>query len=459
MKLNIFPLFGIATLASGLFVPSAGQQGGDDFQNAFGVARTVSSNGPIDTTGPFFQSLGTNGRSCNTCHIENQNWGISAEDVQRRFERSQGMDPIFRTVDGSNSPNSAVRTLQQRRSAYSMLLNKGVIRIERPIPAGAEFSLVSVDDPYGYASAAGLSLFRRPLPTTNLGVISTVMWDGREVNPANPMKIANSPFVNRAILEASLAHQALDATSLHAQGSVPLTDEQQNGIVEFELGLASAQVRDNDAGWLNNSAALGGPENILTFPFYIGINDNVADPQGPFNAASMTLYQRWSDSRDFDRASVARGEAVFNSKPIVITGVKGLNNNPYFGSPTTLTGTCTTCHNTPQMGNHSLAIALDIGLTDKSRRTPDMPLYTLRNRTTGEEIKTTDPGLALSTGKWSDIARFKGPVLRGLAARAPYFHNGSAKDFDAVLDFYSHRFGVVFTKRERSDLISFLKTL
>jgi hypothetical protein len=42
-----------------------------------------------------------------------------------------------------------------------MLLNKAVIARRPPIPAGAEFSLDSVDDPYGFASASELSLFRR----------------------------------------------------------------------------------------------------------------------------------------------------------------------------------------------------------------------------------------------------------------------------------------------------------
>lgn len=41
--------------------------------------------------------------------------------------------------------------------------------------------LVAVDDPYHFASAAERSLFRRPLPSTNLKFDSAVMWDGREV--------------------------------------------------------------------------------------------------------------------------------------------------------------------------------------------------------------------------------------------------------------------------------------
>ena len=50
-------------------------------------------------------------------------------------------------------------------------------------------------------------------------------------------------------------------------------------------------------------------------------------------------------------------------------------------------------------------------------------------------------------------------MLRGLAARAPYFHNGSAADLGQVLDFYTTRFGVQFTKREPADLIAFLNSL
>jgi cytochrome c peroxidase len=102
---------------------------------------------------------------------------------------------------------------------------------------------------------------------------------------------------------------------------------------------------------------------------------------------------------------------------------------------------------------------LDIGLTDASRRTPDLPLYTLRNKATGALVETTDPGRALLTGKWKDVGRFKGPILRGLAARAPYFHNGSATHLRDVVDFYNQRFGVGFTASEIDDLEAFLRTL
>ena len=128
------------------------------------------------------------------------------------------------------------------------------------------------------------------------------------------------------------------------------------------------------------------------------------------------------------------------------------------GLPTIL-GTCTTCHDTPYIGNHSVALPIAFGLTDASRRTLDMPLYTLQNLQTGETRSTTDPGRALLTGKWSDIGKFKGPILRGLVARLPHFHNGLAPDLGKVVDFYNTRFSIGFTDQEKADLIAFLGAL
>jgi cytochrome c peroxidase len=185
----------------------------------------------------------------------------------------------------------------------------------------------------------------------------------------------------------------------------------------------------------------------------------------------MTLYDAWrgvaaapematdavrSFSSTVARRAIARGQALFNGKPIAIRGVKGLNDD--LGIET-LTGTCTTCHNAPNAGDHSIPMPLDIGVADAARRTPDMPLYTLRDKASGQTLQTTDPGRALITGKWKDIARFKGPILRALATRAPYFHNGTAADLDAVVDFYDTRFGIGFTRDEKADLIAFLRAL
>jgi len=247
---------------------------------------------------------------------------------------------------------------------------------------------------------------------------------------------------------------------------------QRAAIVSFETGLFTAQVWDGRAGSLTAHGARGGPVALSQQDSYFGINDTLAgDYQThlPFTPQVMNTYDSWQagaltgehgEHGEHDtaaaRRAVARGQAQFNTKPIRITGVSGLNDD--LGLPL-IQGTCTTCHNAPNAGNHSVPLPLAIGIADGTRRTPDMPLYTLRHKGTGATVQVTDPGRALITGKWKDIGRFKGPVLRALATRAPYFHNGMAADLGEAVDFYNTRFGIGLTAAERADLIAFLRTL
>ena len=470
------PLY--ATVAVLLLVSSSGIADGPTFlpnmlpfPNATGLAATFSTAGNVDLQGPFFQSLGTNGRSCGSCHQPGDGWTVTPSSLQARFDATGGTDPIFRTNDGSNSPNADVSTLDARRTAYAMLLTKGLIRIGIGIPAIREFELVAVDDPYGYASAAELSLFRRPLPTTNLPFLSTIMWDGREtLKDATSHDCILGTANCFATVHFDLADQSNTATMGHAQAAQPLTEEQREAIVTFETGLFTTQVFDDAAGELTARHAQGGPVHLSSRDFYFGINDVVSGDYRTgalFSADVFKLYDRWGSSdgdagaegngRPEARAAVLRGQALFNGKSIRITDVKGLNDDL---SVPLLQGTCTTCHDTPNAGNHSIPAPLDIGLTDAARRTPDLPLYTLRHKVAPfEQIQTTDPGRALITGKWKDIGRFKGPILRAVATRAPYFHNGSAKDLSAVVDFYNERFAIGLTEGEKSDLVAFLRTL
>src|SRR5579863_9994883 len=103
-----------------------------------------------------------------------------------------------------------------------------------------------------------------------------------------------------------------------------------------------------------------------------------------------------------------------------------------------LSGTCGTCHDSPNAGNHSVSAPLNIGVGDLNSPldVSYLPVFTLQNNSTGATVQTTDPGRALVTGLWADVSKVKGPVLRGLAARAPYFHNGSANSLNDVVQFY-----------------------
>ena len=451
-------------------------------QDPKGILGIVNVNGRTRTDGAFFQQLGTNGRSCSTCHVAGQAFGISAEKARERFARTAGLDPLFAPVDGANCATA----VPGDRPGHSLILGSGLIRISLPVPTAAEFTISVVHDPYGCAlqpdpatSQTMISVYRRPLPTANLSFLSAVMFDGRET--VMPLTDSSTFLAN---LTADLQHQAIDATMGHAQATQPPTAAQLADIVNFELGLYTAQWFDRSAGALNAGGAKAGPWALSKELYYPGINDSLGgDPSGaPFDELAMTLFGPWSSYRGAAaRSAIAAGEKLFNSAPMQITNVRGLNDNTAIGSPASFVGHCTSCHDTPNVGDHSLPLPLDIGTvhavlpsmeTDPAIAAglaqldmPDLPVYLISGCpnpfAAGEPVSfyTSDPGKALLTGKCADLNRTKGPVLRGLAARAPYFHNGAASSLDKLVNFYNERFAMNLSELQKRQLVAFLNSL
>jgi hypothetical protein len=424
--------------------------------NAAGQLSTFSPGRDIDLDNPFFQDLGSNKRTCLSCHQPDSAWTITPANVERRFNATRGADAVFRNNDGSNCEGAVANTIAEKRSAYSLLLTRGLIRVGLDVPANAEFVVQSVRDPYQcFGATNDVSVYRRPLPSTNLPFVSAIMWDGRESSATT-------------LIHHDLLQQANDATRGHAAGLRDLTEAEAQQIVDFETSIFTAQSFDHRAGALNAHGASGGPDALAAQQFFIGINDPVGlNPMGtPFDPRAFTAFTPWQawvrdDQSSEARRAIGRGQEIFNTRPIVLSDVGGLNMNTFPNGvtpPASFVGTCTVCHDAPNAGNHSVKAPLNIGLTDPAVA-PYLPVYTLRNVATGETVETTDPGRALISGKWKDIGRFKGPVLRALSARAPYFHNGSAATLDEVLDFYERRFQMGLTPQERADLLAFLRAL
>jgi cytochrome c peroxidase len=431
-----------------------------------GAVGTFQPNGAtITANNAFFQNLGTNDRTCLTCHQPANGWSVSASSIKARFLLSGGKDPIFRLVDGATCPTDDVSTPAAKLRAYKLVLQKGLIRIGLPLPAvpPLQFSVTNVVDPYNCATnpVTGLtspttgimSMYRRPLPSSNLGFLTAIMWDGREPN---------------------MTSQAINATLGHAQANAPPTTAQLAEIVAFESGVFTAQEFGNVAQLLHDDGATGGSValSLQLANFFIGINDPLGNnPDGtPFNPAIFDLYKPWlglsgGGPVTRDRESIARGEEVFNNTPINITGVAGLND--VLNQPS-ISGSCGTCHDTPNVGDHSVKAPLNIGIANAGTNAPPaldisgLPVFTLQCNAgplIGQTFTVTDPGRAMITGNCADIGKVKGPILRGLAARAPYFHNGSAATLADVVNFYDQRFNIGFTDQQKQDLVNFLNTL
>jgi cytochrome c peroxidase len=435
-----------------------------------GTIGTLNASGPTVTKdNAFFQAMGSNGRTCFSCHQPQNGWGVSADSVQSTFQKTDGKAPIFRPVDGAVCPTADTSSSAARSDAYRLLIGKGLFRIGLPVPATAEFSIDSVNDPYGcntdpstglVTSTSGIvSVYRRPLPSTNLGFINAIMWDGRE---------------------PSLESQVIDATTGHAQAASAPSAAQVAEIVAFESGLLTAQSSVKIAGNLGADGAAGGLDGLKATlaAFFQGINDPLGgNPQGTaFTNVIFTLYDNWAGltrgMRNDTRSAIQRGETVFNTKPIAITGVAGINDA--LGVPT-LNGFCGTCHDTPNVGNHSVKLPINIGVAnagpfDAAAGTgavpaldiAGLPVFNVSCQTgahQGATYKVTDLGRAMISGKCADIGKVKGPILRGLASRAPFFHNGAAQTLDDVVTFYDQRFGIHFTDHEKQDLVAFLNSL
>src|SRR5438477_30083 len=171
-----------------------------DGDNSGEIATFQPGGATLSANNAFFQELGTNGRTCFTCHQPQNGWSVSADNVAARFAATAGKDPIFRLVDGATCPNADVSTLQAKRRAYKLLTDKGLIRIGLPFPAGAGVEVTSVNDPYNctnnpvIGTEGIVSIYRRPLPSTNLRFLLnradpdkglSIMWDSREPNLVN----------------------------------------------------------------------------------------------------------------------------------------------------------------------------------------------------------------------------------------------------------------------------------
>jgi len=391
------------------------------FLNQAGFAGTYSTAGVVDLDNAFHVPQGTNGRSCESCHLPHAGWSVRPLDVEFQFLLSGGTDPIFNLLD-ANSPTANVATPQARYAAYSML-RKGLFRRGGDVPANAEYEIVAIDDPLGTGgSLTRFQAFRRPLATANFHIAKNVGWHDQNTNGSGNV-------------HAGLVTQATGAIRGAEQGQPPTPDTVES-IAVYEEGLAFAQQYVFGVGLLTSCGGRGGPEHLSA--------------QLPVDAP-FDLYDAWRNlapgscttrSADRKRAQIARGQDVFNA----------VKNGK----------TCRGCHNAANNGSNIDGRLFDVGASRPEFRKPGMPLYTLHKRGSEDpkDIRqTTDPGRALVSGRWGDIDRFKTPSLRGLAARAPYFHNGIAATLEDVVIHYEVALGFSFTEQERSDLVAFLEAL
>jgi hypothetical protein len=455
----------------------------DAFDSSNGQVGVLNASGPVNTDQhPFFTALGTNGRACVNCHQPTYGMSVSTSGLLERWRSTDGKDPVFAAFDGSNCPGLP----QKQESSHSLLLKRGLFRIPLPWPPQntdgskkpVEFTIEVIRDPtgcnlsneYGLKSAQPtINVYRRPRPVANLKYVTSggqpiVLKTGMlaDLDPETKKPVGMNLMSDAR--EATLKTQALDAIMGHEEAKVAPSREQLEKIVEYESQVYSSQMAHIFGGPL---AVPGGPAGLGV----AALRDHKAGVLGDNNYDPVFgQFASWKGN-DYYRSSVARGADIFMYRQFWLRDATHINS---IGLGNPLKRTCATCHNAQMTGQDLSAGWVDVGTTNYPTWTEpstwaessELPVFKITcskdaapHPYLGRVIYTTDPGRALITGKCVDVGSIVMQQLRGLAARAPYFVNGSAKTLREVVDFYDRRFEMKLSDEEKEDLINFLGAL
>lgn len=380
------------------------------FLNAGGFAASYSTAGYVDLSGAYFTNHGSNGRNCGSCHAPEDGWSLKGSTITLMFLATGGTHPIFVNNKDTDTPTCDMSTWESRWNCTTKL-RQGMFTRSISVPANRDYEMTAFSDPFGVTTSSKLWFFRRPLPTANFRS-HTIAWDSASTASTN-------------ILRDSLIRQATGNITGAQQGPTPdpaITGE----IADYQIAMGHAQLWVPGAGFTNGGGAMGGPEHAANQPLV----------QGRFD-----LFDAWENSSNSKRRQIYRGQEVFN------------NTNVASGRR------CGACHNAANNGQNVNGGLFDIGASRPEFATPGMAVFTFEQHGTGAIRVTTDPGRGIRNGQFADMDKFKTPNLRGLASRAPYYHNGIAEDLEAVVRHYENALGFVFTNKERDDLVAFMNAL
>ena len=480
-------------------IPKVIQQS-EQFKNPHGKVGNYNAPGAtITANNAFFQSLGTNGRSCVTCHNPPSGLGLSLKNIKARF-RSNLNDPLFAPVDGANCPDAVPpqytsgslyggnrgKGKKALKDAYSMLLTRGLIRIG---DQGAGQRRVHRQGPERQARLQLEPQLQQgsgdrrddPVDVSPPDPVREPSLQGPE---RRPRRIGpDQRDVGRAREEPAHAGDRRDP------GPCPGAEPADRGAGRPDRRLRDQVLHRPDpstsrrAGWTPTAPSVarciwraGRPMPPTGFP-----------PPPAFDEYNSWANLTGSPKAD-EQASIERGQAIFLNKPLTVANVGGFNDviglaGPGSNPVTVFPVTCQTCHGMPHagsevvfppqrdigVGGHATAASFNgpqaaQGSARVRRRRHDMPIFEFDcigppHPFYGTTIVTNDPGKGLITGKCADLGKTTVPQLRALAARAPFFHDGSAKDLSGVVDFYNQRFVINLTVQEKTDLVNFLSAL
>jgi cytochrome c peroxidase len=397
-----------------------GRDGAEDpaEDGAIGTAESADIEDPLVTQGRDLFSdgtLGTNGRSCATCHVLNEHTQLSPASAQARWNPVSPLsDPLFRAID-SDDPSAPAGSLTFEH------VKQGLIRVPFGLPPNVDL----------------LDINGNVITPASSGVVVPV-WHSV---PTVENTVLTAPYQFSGIA-LTLAGQAGGAVGLHAQGSVDPTAEVRSAIAAFEEAtLSSAAVKTTVFNLANQL-----PDFDPDPAFAPGSNEALGKALFQKTCARCHGGPRGNQITD----PAIRADAFLQLNHDGTLAISPVTHRPIplagHGSDSFINTGVTFVTSLMQAG--ALPSTLPVTLpryrlrfyTDATRSVqvvdlpPKCPLISRNDRS---QCFSVDPGRALVSGDPADFEAFDIPQLRGIAGTAPYFHDNSAPSLEAVVDLYS----------------------
>lgn len=417
----------------------------------------------------------TNGRSCTTCHVPEDNFTLTPEHVARLLETNPN-DPLFAAID-ADDPTAETLTFEH--------LEKGLVRVWITLPDNMDV----IDEMGDVITPNDRRIFVwRGVPSiADVVLTAPYQLDGRVATLEQQAQGAISGHSEGGLVsDAELERiAAFERSVFSSDRSRKVADELASGVefadvsdVEASMELTAQEQRGRELYEKTCAACHGGANKAtivdreihdLAFPalkpdgtvlFEVPATDPptpvlVDQPNNEFlNIGSA--YEAFLGQLDPDAHSFTKDLSFPNYRYRFYTDSS----------------------RTEVVADLPPALPLD----DPFNMPPDEDGNPVTGPNLGIQFFSTDPGRSMITGSPYDFEAFDVPTLRGISKTAPYFHNNSAETLVDVVEIYSdHLFAKfpsftqpgekesdpdgdlgppeAFTADQKRDLVAFLKVL
>jgi cytochrome c peroxidase len=403
-------------------------------QTAQDEARQIAEGEALFTTA----FADTNGRSCASCHVPEDNFTLTPEHAAQVWEENP-TDPLFAAID-ADDPNAEVLTFDH--------LKKGLVRVWLTLPKTMD--VIDDDGRVITPDDRKIWVWRSVPSIADVALTAPYQLDGRE---------------------ASLVTQAQGAVTSHSAGGEISTSDLEK-IAAFQRNVFSS----NRARSVAEEAEAGtSVANITDADDAMALSAGEARGRDVYAAACAACHGGSSTNVVVDREIHAQSFPAINADGTVqLTLTNGEPAVPFEASTSEYLNIGTVNENyMAQQGKdlgfrmtEHVAYTEDLSYPQYRFRfykddtqqeviaeLPQPTLDTLATGTGGDgndpavgdggdpgalpPAFTTDPGRAAITGNPLDFEAFDVPSLRGVAKTAPYWHNNISADLEAAVDLYS----------------------